>query len=42
MKHLTAAIVCVTVLYGIDVLFFGGWYYSNATRAIEQAYALRW
>ena len=42
MKHLTAAIVCIAVLYAMDALLFNGWYFSNATKAIEKTYALRW
>ena len=42
MKHLTAAIVCITVLYGVDALFFGGWYFTSATKAIEKTYSLQW
>jgi hypothetical protein len=42
MKHLTAAIVCIAALYGIDALFYGGWFFGNATRAIEHAYTLQW
>ena len=42
MKHLTAAILCIAVLYGLDAVFFGGWYFSNATKAIEQTYSLSW
>jgi len=42
MKHLTAAIVCIAVLYGLDALFYDGWYFSNVTKAIEHTYRLRW
>jgi hypothetical protein len=42
MKHLTAAIVCIVVLYGVDALLFGGWYFSSATKAVEQTYRLQW
>jgi hypothetical protein len=42
MKQLTAAIVCIAVLYGIDALFYGGWFFNNATRAIEHSYTLQW
>jgi hypothetical protein len=42
MKQLTAAILCIAVLYGLDAVFFGGWYFSNATKAIEQTYSLSW
>jgi hypothetical protein len=42
MKHLTAAILCIAVLYGIDALFYGGWYFNYASRAIEHTYALQW
>jgi hypothetical protein len=42
MKHLTAVIVCIAVLYGIDALFYGGWFFNNATKAIEHSYTLQW
>jgi len=42
MKQLTAAIVCIGVLYGIDALFYGGWFFSNATKAVEHVYTIRW
>jgi hypothetical protein len=42
MKHLTAAIVCITVLYGVDALFFGGWYFTSAAKALEKTYSLQW
>jgi hypothetical protein len=42
MKQLTAAIVCIAVLYGIDALFYGGWFFNNATKAVEHAYTIRW
>lgn len=42
MKHLTAALVCLAVLYAVDTLFFGGWYFNVAGQAIEQACALNW
>jgi hypothetical protein len=42
MKHLSAAIVCIVVLYGIDALFYGGWFFNNATKAIEHSYTLQW
>jgi hypothetical protein len=42
MKQLTAAILCIAVLYGLDAVFFSGWYFSNATKAIEKTYSLSW
>jgi len=42
MKHLSAAILCIAVLYGIDAVFYGGWYFSMATTAIERASKLDW
>lgn len=42
MKHLTAVIVCIAVLFVIDALFYGGWFFGNATRAIEHVYTIQW
>ncbi len=42
MKHLTAVIVCIGVLYVIDAMFYGGWFFGNATRAIEHVYTIQW
>lgn len=42
MKHLTAALVCLGVLYAVDALFFNGWYFGVAAQAVGQAFALDW
>ncbi|HTV35877.1 MAG TPA: hypothetical protein VMF12_05550 [Xanthobacteraceae bacterium] len=42
MKLLTAAIVCLAVLYAVDAFVFGGWYFNVADQAVQQAYALNW
>ncbi|MGH6670545.1 MAG: hypothetical protein ACRECV_01045 [Xanthobacteraceae bacterium] len=42
MKHLTAAVVCLVVLYAVDSFFCDGWYFGAAAQAAAQAYALVW
>ena len=41
-KPMAAVMVCVAVLYAIDALCFGGWYFGVADQAVRQAYALNW
>ncbi len=38
MKHLTAAAVCIAFLYGVDAIWFNGWYFE----AINQALSVIW
>jgi hypothetical protein len=42
MRHLTAAVVCLCVLYAVDAMFFDGWYFGVASQAVSQAFALDW
>jgi hypothetical protein len=42
MRHLTAAVICFVILYAVDSMFFGGWYFAVANQAIERAWALNW
>ena len=42
MKHVAAAIVCLAVLYAVDAIAFGGWYFGVAGQAVAKAYALHW
>ncbi len=38
MKGLTAARVCIAVLYGVDALVFNGGYFATLNRVIFQIY----
>jgi hypothetical protein len=42
MKHLAAAVICLTVLYAVDSVFFGGWYFAFTNQAIARACMLDW
>ncbi len=42
MRHLTAAVICLAILYAVDSMFFGGWYFAIANQAIERVCAIDW
>jgi hypothetical protein len=42
MKHLTAALVCVAVLYGIDAAWFDGWYFGALNKVVGAVWARGW
>jgi len=42
MKHVTAALVCLGILFAVDAMFFNGWYLGAAEQAVAQAWALDW
>jgi hypothetical protein len=41
MKQLVAAAACFAILYGVDAIWFGGWYFAAAKSAIY-AFYVRW
>jgi hypothetical protein len=41
MKQLVALVTCCTILYGIDVVLFNGWYMSGLKDAAQEVY-VRW
>jgi hypothetical protein len=41
MRFLSAALVCITVLYGVDGFFLDGWYTAAVDRVISNIH-LRW
>jgi hypothetical protein len=38
MREITAAIVCIAVLYGVDAFWFDGRYFAAASLALRQVY----
>lgn len=42
MQQLKVALVCVAVLYGVDAIWFNGWYVAAADRVIARAWQLDW
>jgi hypothetical protein len=42
MRHLTAAAICFAILYTVDAMFFGGWYFAAANQAIDRIWAMGW
>ena len=38
-KDLTAAVVCIAVLYTVDALWFGGAHFAAASRVARDVYA---
>jgi hypothetical protein len=42
VKHLSAALICLGVLYVVDAYFCDGWYFGMAKEAFAQAWALYW
>ena len=41
MRHLSSLAICGAVLYGIDAIWFNGWYFAAINRAIMEIY-VRW
>ena len=41
-QNLTAATVCQGILYAVDAMFFGGWYFAATHQAIDHVWALNW
>lgn len=42
MAQLKAAIVCIVVLYGVDAMFFNGWYFATTEQIIAHAHTIDW
>ena len=42
MKHVTAALICLGILYAVDALLFNGTYFAVAEQAVARAWALDW
>jgi hypothetical protein len=41
-KPLTAAVICLGILYVVDAMYFGGWWFAATNQAIDHAWALNW
>ena len=41
-KPLTAAIICLGILYAVDAMYFDGWYFAATNQAIDRVRALNW
>jgi hypothetical protein len=41
MKSVRATAVCIAALYGLDAIWFGGWYFTTAGHVLSE-FQTRW